>query len=60
MATERNAVAAVELEFARGRWDSTVSGGEPQEQDIDDKGSDIEAHEDGEIEVDDRDNDNES
>ena len=55
---ERNAVAAVEPESVRGRWDSTVSGGEPQEEDIDDKGSDIEAHEDGEIEVDDGDTDN--
>ena len=55
---ERNAVAAVELESARGRQDSTVSRGEPQEKDINNKGSDIEAHEDGEIEVDDGDNDN--
>ena len=58
---ERNAVAAVEPESARGRRDSTVSGGEPQEpqeEHIDDKGSDIEAHEDGKIEVDGGDNDN--
>ena len=55
---ERNAVAAVEPESARGRRDSTVNGMDPQEEDIDDKGSDIEAHEDGEIKVDDGDNDN--
>ena len=55
---ERNAVATVEPESARGRWDSTVSGGEPQEKDINEKGSDIEAHEDGKIEVDGSDNDN--
>ena len=55
---ERNAVAAVEPESARGRQDSTVSGGEPQEEDIDDKGSDIEVHKDGKIEVDGGDNDN--
>ena len=45
-------------ESVRGRRDSTVSGGDPQEEDIDDKGSDIEVHEDGEIEVDGSDNDN--
>ena len=55
---ERNAVAAVEPESARGRRDSTVNEGEPQEEDIDDKGSDIEAHEDGEIEVDGGNDDN--
>ena len=52
---------AVEPESVRGRRDSTVSGGEPQEpqeEHIDDKGSDIEAHEDGKIEVDGSDNDN--
>ena len=48
----------MEPEPARGRWDSTVSGRESQEEDIDDKGSDIEVHEDGEIKVDGGDDDN--